>query len=143
MSLVDTPQCARAAAAPAKPEPRPMGTNSTSGGVSFSALKNSTYAVDTPRTSSRWNDGTRCSPSRSASTPACSEAAWKSSPCSTSVTPSARMAAFFSVELPCGTTMVAASPWRRAAKPTDCPWLPRVALMAWRTAGCSRASVSK
>jgi hypothetical protein len=99
--------------------------------------------VATPRTSSRWKEGTRCSPSRPASCAACSLAVWNSSPCSTSVTPSARIAAFFSTELPCGTTMVAARPWRRAAKPTDWPWLPRVALITWRTSGSSRASVSK
>lgn len=46
-----------------------------------------------------------------------------------SVTPSARMAAFFSTELPRGTTMVQATPWRRAAQPMLWPWLPRVALM--------------
>jgi hypothetical protein len=42
------------------------------------------------------------------------------------------MAAFFSTELPCGTTMVQATPWRRAAQPMLWPWLPRVALMTSR-----------
>ena len=36
-------------------------------------------------------------------------ASWKSSPCSISATPRARMMAFFSTELPCGTTMVQAT----------------------------------
>ena len=49
--------------------------------------------------------------------------------------PSARIAAFFSTELPCGTTIVAVKPWRRAAKAIDWPWLPRVALITPRTCG--------
>jgi hypothetical protein len=60
-----------------------------------------------------------------------------------SVTPSARMAAFFSSELPRGTTMVQATPWRRAAQPMLWPWLPRVALMTSRGSGPRRASWSK
>ena len=65
------------------------------------------------------------------------------SPCSISSAPSARMAAFFSTELPCGTTIVAARPWRAAAKAIDWPWLPRVALITERTAGsrCRSASM--
>ena len=52
---------------------------------------------------------------RSAARPmAYSRADWKSSPCSSSVAPSAFIAAFFSTELPCGTTMVAGSPYLRA-----------------------------
>jgi len=63
--------------------------------------------------------------------------------CSMSSTPSARIAAFFSTELPRGTTMVAAKPWRRAAKPTDCPWLPRVAETTPCSAGWRRRKASK
>jgi hypothetical protein len=74
---------------------------------------------------------------------ACSRAAWKSSPCSISVTPSARIAAFFSTELPCGTTMVQATPWARAAQPMLWPWLPRVALITSRGRAPVRASCSK
>jgi hypothetical protein len=70
-------------------------------------------------------------------------ASWKSSPCSMSVTPRARMAAFFSTELPCGTTMVQATPWRRAAQPMLWPWLPRVALMTSRGSAPRCASWSK
>jgi hypothetical protein len=40
-----------------------------------------------------------------------------------------RMAAFFSTELPRGTTMRQGTPWLRAAQPMLWPWLPRVALM--------------
>ena len=50
------------------------------------------------------------------------------------------MAAFFSTELPCGTTMVALKPWRAAARAIDCPWLPRVALITPRTPGSRRSS---
>lgn len=39
------------------------------------------------------------------------------------------MAAFFSTELPRGTTIVQRTPWLRAAQAIDWPWLPRVALM--------------
>ena len=56
-----------------------------------------------------------CSPRLRDSSFACSQAAWKSSPCSISVTPSARIAEFFSTELPWGTTTVAAMPYLRAA----------------------------
>jgi hypothetical protein len=42
-------------------------------------------------------------------------AASKSWPCSTRRAPSARIAAFFSVLLPCGTTMVTGMPTRRPA----------------------------
>jgi hypothetical protein len=71
-------------------------------------------------------------------------ASWKSLPCSTSVTPRARMAAFFSTELPRGTTMVQATPWRRAAQPMLWPWLPRVALTTSRgSCAALRASWSK
>ena len=38
----------------------------------------------------------------------------------------------FSTELPRGTTMVQATPWRRAAQPMLWPWLPRVALTTSR-----------
>ena len=72
-----------------------------------------------------------------------SRASWKSLPCSMSVTPSARMAAFFSTELPSGTTMVQATPWLRAAQPMLCPWLPRVALITSRGMAPRRASWSK
>ena len=71
----------------------------------------------------------RCRPALAA----CSRACWKSSPCSISVAPSARIAAFFSTELPCGTTMVALRPCRAAARAIDWPWLPRVALITPRT----------
>ncbi len=53
------------------------------------------------------------------------------------------MAAFFSTELPCGTTMVHATPWRRAAQPRLWPWLPRVALITSRGMSPRRASWSK
>ena len=49
------------------------------------------------------------------------------SPCSTSVAPKARMAAFFSTLLPRGTTMVTGTPARAPAKARLWPWLPRVA----------------
>ena len=39
------------------------------------------------------------------------------------------MAAFFSGELPTGQTMVVLIPTREAAKGSDWPWLPRVALI--------------
>ena len=68
-------------------------------------------------------------PRAMASTCACSRAAWKSSPCSTSSAPSARIAAFFSRLLPKGTTISAGTPCARAAEAMDWPWLPRVALL--------------
>jgi DNA repair protein SbcD/Mre11 len=40
-------------------------------------------------------------------------------------------------DLPCGTTRVARRPYLRVAKPTDWPWLPRVALIT--PGGWSRA----
>jgi hypothetical protein len=131
------------AAAAAKPEPSPMGTNSTSGGASFSALKNSTYAVDTPRTSSRWNEGTRCSAVALGQQGRVLRRRLEIVAMLHQRDAQRAHRGILLGELPCGTTMVAASPWRRAAKPTDWPWLPRVALMAWRTSGCSRAKVSK
>ena len=54
-------------------------------------------------------------PRSPASRIAASRAASKSWPASTSSAPKARMAAFFSTELPCGTTMVAAMPALAAA----------------------------
>ena len=42
--------------------------------------------------------------------------------------PRARMAAFFSTLLPCGTKIVTVRSWRRPAKARLWPWLPRVAL---------------
>ena len=54
-------------------------------------------------------------PRSPASLIAASLAASKSCPASTSSAPKARMAAFFSTELPWGTTMVAAMPLRAAA----------------------------
>jgi hypothetical protein len=53
------------------------------------------------------------------------------------------MAAFFSRELPCGTTMVQATPCSRAAQPMLWPWLPRVALTTSRGRAFARASWSK
>jgi hypothetical protein len=53
------------------------------------------------------------------------------------------MAAFFSTELPCGTTMVQATPCRRAAQAMLWPWLPRVALITSRGSGRACASWSK
>jgi hypothetical protein len=50
------------------------------------------------------------------------------------------MAAFFSTLLPCGTTITALRPARRAAKATLCPWLPRVALMTPAIPGSRRFS---
>ena len=78
-----------------------------------------------------------------ASDAACSRACWKSAPCSISSAPCARIAAFFSTELPCGTTSVDDRPWRRAAKAIDCPWLPRVALMTPRQPGSRRRNPSR
>ena len=60
---------------------------------------------------------------------AVSRAASKSWPVSISSAPSARIAAFFSGELPMGQTMVELMPTREAAKGMDWPWLPRVAVM--------------
>src|SRR6478609_5026040 len=59
---------------------------------------------------------------------AASFASSKSRPCSMSSAPNARITAFFSVELPCGTTMVTAIPACAPAKASDWPWLPRVAV---------------
>jgi hypothetical protein len=53
------------------------------------------------------------------------------------------MAAFFSIELPCGTTMVQATPCARAAQATLWPWLPRVALMTARGNSPRARSASK
>ena len=50
--------------------------------------------------------GRESRPSRAASACACSRAASKSVPCSISPAPKDRIAAFFSTELPCGTTML-------------------------------------
>jgi hypothetical protein len=53
------------------------------------------------------------------------------------------MAAFFSTELPCGTTMVQATPCSRAAQPMLWPWLPRVALITSRGSSPRCLSCSK
>jgi hypothetical protein len=85
----------------------------------------------------------RCHPRSPASASAASLAAWKSCPSSISSAPSARMAAFFSRPFPCGTTIAAGMPWRRAARPTLWPWLPRVAVTTPGGRGVSRARWSK
>ena len=53
------------------------------------------------------------------------------------------MAAFFSTELPLGTTMVQRTPCARAAQPMLWPWLPRVALTTSRGSAPRRARASK
>jgi hypothetical protein len=109
------------------PEPWPMGTYTTSS--CGTALNSSHQYVATPRSKLTWKLGTMWAPRCAANANACSRLSWKSVPCSINVTPRARMAAFFSSELPCGTTMVQGTPWARAAQPMLWPWLPRVALM--------------
>ncbi len=52
----------------------------------------------------------------------------KSFPAVTNWPPNASIAAFFSLELPSGTTMIDGIPLRAAAIATDWPWLPRVAV---------------
>ncbi len=68
---------------------------------------------------------------------ASSRASSKSWPCSISLAPKPAMAAFFSVLLPNGTTMVTPRPNRLPAKASDWPWLPRVAEIRPRPAGTS------
>ena len=92
-----------------------------------------------PARAARSNDGTMCQPRSAAIRSAASSDAWKSCPSSISSTPSARIAAFFPVLLPCGTTIAAGMPWRAAAKPIDCPWLPRVAATTPLHRGAARA----
>ena len=56
-----------------------------------------------------------------ASWTACSFASSKSRPCSISSAPNERIAAFFSVELPCGTTIATATLARVPAKASEWP----------------------
>src|SRR6516225_9390574 len=72
---------------------------------------------------------------------AASFASSKSRPCSIRVAPKARIAAFFSTELPCGTTIVTEMPARAPVKASDWPWLPRVAVTIPRTCGRSLEAV--
>jgi hypothetical protein len=88
---------------------------------SGTAANNSIAYDATPRTNRGWNDGKKWQPRSLASDRACSSAAWKSWPCSTSSAPYAHIAALFDALLPKGTTIVAFSPRRRAAYATLWP----------------------
>ena len=90
------------------PEPRPIGTYSASSGGA--ARNSSSEYVATPFTRSGAKDGANSSRSATASRAASSRAISKSSPCSIRRAPNARIAAFFSTLLPCGTTTVTAMP---------------------------------
>ena len=69
-----------------------------------------------------WKDGTICEAALGRQASRVFARRWKSLPASISSAPSARMAAFFSTELPCGTTIVAGTPiWAAASEPgRDC-----------------------
>ena len=86
----------------------------------------------------RWNER----PCSRASCAACSFASSKSRPCSISSAPQARIAAFLSRLLPCGTTITVRTPWRRPDQAMLWPWLPRVALITPGSFGSARLSAS-
>jgi hypothetical protein len=103
------PMWARAAAAAQKPEPWPMGTNTTSGGAARSCRRTrpvGRHAAHELAVERGHHVQALLAPASSARVRGRLEVVAVLD----QLTPSARMAAFFSVELPCGTTMVAGQP---------------------------------